>query len=116
MTSEGSTADAIEFLPPRHDWSVNRRYYRVSTCGRYSVAAVYVFGVVSYEAWLRGRSEVVRNHSEVVSPFVPPQRLGAYKSAARAERRCIRHAVNEHTKESQRAGYQELDHMAHARR
>lgn len=77
------------------DSAVNAWWYRISVCGRYSVAKICDQGELSWEAWVRGKPELVRNLTIVVSPFIPPKRLGRYREAELARNRCLRHAREE---------------------
>lgn len=49
-------ARALVFVKNLEDSSINRQYYRVSTCGRYSVSKCSVAGKLVYDAWrMRGK-------------------------------------------------------------
>lgn len=68
----------LEFVRNTADSPVNQQYYRVSTCGRYSVSKCIVAGTEVYDAW-RVRGENQAEH------------LGTRKSAVGAMGVCQRH-------------------------
>lgn len=70
----------LDWAVARHDSAINTQYYRVTTCGRYSVAQVTLSGVVHYEGWLRPR------------PGIERKRLGMFAKPESAKRCCQRHA------------------------
>lgn len=69
----------LDWAVARHDSAVNTQYYRVTTCGRYSVAQVTLHGIAHYEGWLRARGGN------------PSTRLGMFAKPETAKRCCQRH-------------------------
>lgn len=74
-------ANLLDWGVSRSDSAINAKYYRLSTCGRYSVCEIRSRDLVRYEAWRRP-----------ISGGEPAKQLGVFAKPDTAKRCCQRHA------------------------
>lgn len=71
----------LDWAMSRTDSAISAEYYRVTRCGRYSIAQISLGGDLRYTAWLRSKQA-----------HKAPTQLGMYVKPESAKNCCQRHA------------------------